>query len=112
MSIAEFRERIRASIDNETLQIALDANVERRVNGRITAFASLPDWPAKRQQARAVRAEVIERLDEYLERFIKKVQQNGITVHRAADAAEANKIILGIMESSVFAKHPYGARRS
>jgi hypothetical protein len=42
MSRTEFRERIRASLANETLQSALDANAERRVNGRI-AFASC-DW--------------------------------------------------------------------
>ena len=101
MSRAEFRERIRASLANQTLQIALDASVERRVGGRIAAFASLPDWPQKRQQAHAIRADVIEHLEEYLEKFIAKSQQNGITVHRAVDAAEAIKIILGILESNV-----------
>lgn len=100
MSIIEFRERIRASLDNETLQIALDANVERRVSGRIAAFASLPDWPAKRQQAHAIRAEVIEHLEEYLKQFIQKAQLNGITVHCAADAADAIGIISGIVTSS------------
>ena len=111
MSIAEFRERIRASLDNETLQVALDANVERRVNGRIAAFASLPEWPKKRQQAHDIRADVIEHLEEYLEQFTNKAKQNGITVHRAKDAAEAIRIVLGILESNVFAKHPRGARR-
>jgi L-lactate dehydrogenase complex protein LldF len=101
MSRTEFRERIRASLHNETLQIALDANAERRVTGRIAAFASLPNWREKRQQAHAVRAEVIERLEEYLEQFITKAEQNGIIVHRAKDAAEAIKIALEITESNV-----------
>jgi len=101
MTRTEFRERIRASLANETLQLALDANAERRVNGRITAFASLPDWRERRQQAHAVRADVIEHLEEYLEKFIHKAEQNGIVVHRAKDAAEAIKIVLNIMESNV-----------
>jgi len=51
MNRAEFRERIRTSLANPTLQIALDANAERRVNGRASALASLPDWRERRQQA-------------------------------------------------------------
>ena len=127
MSRAEFRERIRASLASETLQMALDANAERRVMGRITAFASLPDWRERRQQAHAVRAGVIEHLEEYLERFIDKAESNGIVVHRAMDAAQATRTILEIMDSNVFTtlaharsrrppvgsagEHPRGARR-
>src|SRR5688572_32599218 len=97
MSTAEFRERIRTSLSNETLQIALDANAERRVTGRAAAFASLPDWPERRQQAHAIRAEVVEHLEEYLAKFINRAQKNGIIVHRANDAAEAIKFILSIV---------------
>jgi L-lactate dehydrogenase complex protein LldF len=97
MSAAEFRQRIRKSISNESLQIALDANAERRTKGRINAFASLPDWKERRQHAHAVRADVIDRLDEYLELFIRNATQNGITVHRAKDADEALKIIIEIV---------------
>jgi L-lactate dehydrogenase complex protein LldF len=92
----QFRARIRKSLANEALQAALDANAERRVTGRITAFASLPDWCERRQQAHAVRAEVIERFDEYLEQFIEHAVQNGMIVHRAANAEEAIKIFLDI----------------
>src|SRR5215207_4331828 len=111
MSRTAFRERIRVALANEPLQVALDANAERRVTGRIAAFASLPDWRERRQQAHAVRAEVIEHLEEYLEQFIYNTERNGITVHRAKDAAEAIKIIVDVMESNVFAQHPRGARR-
>src|SRR5688500_12994490 len=100
MSSAEFRERIRASLANETLQSALDANAERRVTGRIAAFASLPDWRERRQQAHAVRAEVIEHLEEYLEQFIGKAERNGFIVQRAKDAVEAIRIILEIIKDS------------
>ena len=100
MSRAEFRERIRLSLANKTLQIALDANAERRVTGRVAAFASLPDWRERRQRAHAVRAEVIEHLEENLEKFIRRAQQNGIVVHRAKDAAEAIRIGLGIIRDS------------
>jgi L-lactate dehydrogenase complex protein LldF len=101
MSRTKFRERIRTSLQNKTLQVALDANAERRVTGRIAALATLPNWREKRQQAHAVRADVIEHLEEYLEQFTAKAEQNGIIVHRATDAAEAIKIVLDITESNV-----------
>ena len=100
MNRAEFRERIRTSLANPTLQIALDANAERRVNGRASALASLPNWQARRQQAHAIRAEVIEHLEEYLEQFISKAKENGIILHRAKDAAEAIKTIIEIVKDS------------
>ena len=101
MKVTEFRQRIRKSLADENLQLALDANAERRVIGRVTAFASLPDWRERRQKAHAVRADVIEHLDEYLEQLIQNATENGITIHRAKSADEAIKIFLDI----VGAKH-------
>ncbi|MEP7135042.1 MAG: LUD domain-containing protein [Chloroflexota bacterium] len=92
----EFRTRIRKSLANSTLQGALDNNAERRVTKRLNAFESLPDWKERRQQAHAIRTEVIEHLDQYLEQFISKATQNGVIVHRAKDASEAIKIVLEI----------------
>jgi L-lactate dehydrogenase complex protein LldF len=96
----QFRAQIRKSIADENLQIALDANAERRVKGRAAALASLPDWKERRQRAHAVRAEVIAHLDEYLEQFIGNAQKNGVIVHRAKDAKEAISIILEIIGAS------------
>jgi L-lactate utilization protein LutB len=83
MSTTEFRERIRTSLSNKALQIALDANAERRVTGRVTAFASLTDARERRHLANAIRADEIEHLVFYLQKFIKKAEQNGNTVLRA-----------------------------
>ena len=94
MSNAEFRRRIRTSLAKETLQLALDANAERRIQARTTAWETLPNWRESRQQAHAIRADVIEHLDEYLAQFIGNATKNGITVHRAKDAEEATRIFL------------------
>ncbi len=100
MTHTSFRQKIRQQIADSALQVALDANAQRRVQGRITAFASLPDWRERRQRAHAVRAEVVARLDEYLDQFIAQATANGILVHRARDAAEAQQIALQIIENS------------
>jgi L-lactate dehydrogenase complex protein LldF len=111
MTPSPFHTKIREQIKDNALQAALDANAERRVQGRIAAFASLPNWRERRQRAHAVRAEVIDHLDEYLDKFIAKVTENGITVHRAKDAAEATKIFLEIVDSNVSPGPTTGAGR-
>ena len=93
-----FRQRILQSIENETLQTALDNNTERRLKGKAVAFESIPDWRERRVRAHSVRADVIEHLDEYLNQFITNAQANGITVHRAKDATEAIEIVLRITD--------------
>jgi L-lactate dehydrogenase complex protein LldF len=98
MNSLKFHERIEAAIADPSLQSALDANAERRVKGREAAFSSLPDWRERRQRARAIRADVVARLDDYLAAFSAKVASNGIHVHPAADAAEALNLVLAIAE--------------
>jgi L-lactate dehydrogenase complex protein LldF len=92
-----FYSRIRAALDNPTLQIALDRNAERRVAGRNQRFAELPDAEAVRDRGRAIRIETLSHLDRYLEQFAANVEKHGGRVHWAADAAEARKIILDIV---------------
>jgi L-lactate dehydrogenase complex protein LldF len=100
MTPPEFRESIRKSLSNEGLQMALDANAERRVRGRLLAFETIPDWRERRQRAHAIRADVIDRLDEYLAQFIARNEENGVIVHCAKDAAEAIQIILKIAQDT------------
>ncbi len=100
MTDSEFRTRIRTSLANQHLQKALDLNAERRVTRRINALETLPDWRERRQRAHAVRAEVIENLDSYLDQFTAKAESNGVVIHRAKDAAEAVEIVLGIAKTS------------
>jgi L-lactate dehydrogenase complex protein LldF len=101
MTLTNFRKRIRASISNQSLQAALDANTERRLNVRAAALMSLPDWESRRQRAHTVRADVIEHLDDYLDQFSARLTENGVTVHRAANAAEANRIVLEITQQAL-----------
>ena len=104
MNNQSFRQRIRQSIENPTLQTALDNNTERRLKGKALAFESIPDWRERRQRAHRIRAEVIEHLDQYLDQFITNAQANGVIVHRAKDAHEAINIVLEISKS--ITNHP------
>jgi L-lactate dehydrogenase complex protein LldF len=93
-----FRERIRTSLANENLQIALDANAERRIAARKGALDSLPeDWHVLRKRAHAIRLDTIKNLDGYLEQFLEKVKANGIQVHSVKDATQAVEIVSDIV---------------
>lgn len=92
----KFRARIRQSIADSNLQIALDNNAQRRTAGRLAAWATLPDHQERRQRLHAVKADVVANLDAYLAQFIANLEKNGILVHRAANAEEAIRIFLEI----------------
>lgn len=94
-----FRDRIKNALADKNLQAALDSNTDLRIQGRLKAFASLPDAQGMRQRAHALREEVITNLDRYLDQFVTKVRAHGITVHRAADARQAVQTILGIAQN-------------
>jgi len=57
-----FRQRIRKAIANPSLQVALDANAERRVKGRVSALETLPNCASDVNKLIPPR-DVIEHLD-------------------------------------------------
>jgi L-lactate dehydrogenase complex protein LldF len=100
MSEGSFRSHIRAAIADPQLQLALDANAQRRASGRKAAFISVPDWQERRMRAHAVRGDVIESLHELLSIFSERATHNGMHVHRAADAAHALSLVVKIAEGA------------
>jgi L-lactate dehydrogenase complex protein LldF len=94
-----FHKHIQQSLANENLQIALDANAERRIAAREQAMGTLSE-PRQilRQRAKEIRWQTINDLDQYLDQFIKSARANGMIVHRAADKEQAVQIVLRIAE--------------
>jgi L-lactate dehydrogenase complex protein LldF len=91
-----FRSQVRSALANQVLQSALDANAEKRIAVRRQALESLPDHQGLRRRAHHVRADVIANLDIYLNRFIERLHENGVNVHKAATAEDARNIIIEI----------------
>jgi len=79
--------RLRANLLNATDTI-------RAKRGRVVA--EVPDWEELREAGRAIKADVLSRLDEYLVQFEAAVQEAGGHVHWARDAAEANAIVADV----------------
>jgi L-lactate dehydrogenase complex protein LldF len=92
-----FHSKIKESLADLGLQEALDTNARNRRKALQTAYASLPEpLELMRMRAHEVRSTTISNLDKYLEQFISKAEENGIIVHRAANAEEAVDIVLEI----------------
>ncbi len=91
-----FYERARDALARPDLHRALDNVTARFTTLRHNALASLPDADAVRGRARLIRAHTLSRLDTYLAQFAGAVEAANGKVHWAADAAEANEIVVGI----------------
>jgi L-lactate dehydrogenase complex protein LldF len=94
-----FHKNIRSSLEDKNLQIALDANAEKRINARLQAITSLPeDWDVLRQRAHDIRLHTIENLERYLDDFTRNASSNGIILHRADNARQAVEIVSEIAQ--------------
>jgi len=67
---------------------------------RNRVVAELPDFEALRESAAAIKDDALGRLDGLLEELERTVTAAGGHVHFAADAAEANRIVVGIVQST------------
>ncbi|BAE52934.1 LutB/LldF family L-lactate oxidation iron-sulfur protein [Paramagnetospirillum magneticum] len=82
----------------------LRANFRRAMDGLMTKraaqFADEAEWNALRARGAAARANALAKLPELLEQLEANCLRNGIHVHWAETTAEANAIVLGILEAA------------
>ncbi|WP_171170570.1 lactate utilization protein B [Streptomyces sp. I05A-00742] len=67
---------------------------------RAAAVAELDDWRQLRAAAAAVKDRTLRHLDHYLVRLEERVTEAGGTVHWAADAAEANRVVTELVRAT------------
>lgn len=90
-----FEERARHAIADPVLQRALE-NLGQRL---FTARDVARDHSDLKDRAAAIRREVLADLDGWLRRATSTLEDLGVTVHHAAEAADARRIIVGIARS-------------
>lgn len=92
----QFRQSAAAALDDARLQGALRQVRSRFIDKRAKGVASLPEFEALRENARAIKNHVLEHLDLYLEAYEERVTAQGGHVHWARDASEARGIVLDL----------------
>ncbi|MFP5040275.1 lactate utilization protein B [Parasediminibacterium sp. JCM 36343] len=65
---------------------------------RDKASHNIPEWEQLREYASQIKNNVLSNLSQYLQAFEAKAKANGIIIHWAADAAEHNSIVHGILK--------------
>jgi L-lactate dehydrogenase complex protein LldF len=93
MKTETFAENAKSALNDAQLRGALRHATTLFGNRRREAAASLSNWEDLRNEARAIKDEVLLHLDRYLETFVSAAESRGAIVHWARDAAEANEII-------------------
>ena len=94
-----FPEAARAALGDSQLRHNLRNATTTIRDKRARVVAEVPDWEELREAGRAIKADVMARLDDYLVQFEEAVQAAGGTVHWARDAAEANQVVLDVARS-------------
>jgi L-lactate dehydrogenase complex protein LldF len=94
--MTSFPEAARVELANPQLRSNLRHATDTIRAKRARVVAELPDWEQLRDAGKAIKEEVLARLDEYLLQFEAAVQAAGGQVHWARDAAEANAVVVGV----------------
>ncbi|MDL2269672.1 LUD domain-containing protein [Desulfosarcina sp. OttesenSCG-928-A07] len=94
-TLREYRKSIQEALDDEYLRKTLDTFAVDYHASRIAAFKTMDEKEVIREIAEA-KDSAISRMDELYTQFKEKAEANGVMVHRADTAEEANAIICAI----------------
>lgn len=88
---------VRKALADPRLQEVLGSTTARFRSKRSAAFATLPEGETLRDLARQIKATTLAELDRHLQRLSETVTRAGGTVHWAADAAEAQQLVVALI---------------
>ncbi|MFF5372781.1 LutB/LldF family L-lactate oxidation iron-sulfur protein [Streptomyces sp. NPDC013187] len=95
-----FPEAARTALADTRLRANLRRATSTIRDKRLAAAAELEDWEELRERAAAVKRHTLRHLDHHLLRLEKAVTAAGGTVHWAANADEANRIVTGLVRAT------------
>jgi L-lactate dehydrogenase complex protein LldF len=100
LGLPAFPEAARDAVRNTTLRANLRHATHTIRAKRATAVAELADWAELREAGKQIKDHTLRHLDRYLVQLEESVVRAGGTVHWAADAAEANRIVAGLVKAA------------
>ncbi|MFD0366419.1 lactate utilization protein B [Streptomyces sp. NPDC127114] len=95
-----FPEAARSAVGDATLRSNLRHATHTIRDKRARAVAELDDWADLREAGRRIKDHTLRHLDRHLLRLEEAVTAAGGTVHWAADAAEANRIVADLVRAT------------
>ncbi|GGP31615.1 LutB/LldF family L-lactate oxidation iron-sulfur protein [Streptomyces melanogenes] len=95
-----FPEAAREAVGNRTLRANLRHATHTIRDKRAKAVAELADWQQLREAGKQIKNHTLRHLDRYLVQLEESVVRAGGTVHWAADADEANRIVADLVKAT------------
>ncbi|WP_043640247.1 lactate utilization protein B [Nonomuraea candida] len=95
-----FPENSRKAVHDSQLRFNLRKATHTIRGKRASVVGELPDWQELRAAGKAIKEHTLRNLDRYLIRLEAAVTAAGGTVHWARDAAEANRIVTGLVKAT------------
>jgi L-lactate dehydrogenase complex protein LldF len=95
-----FGERIHLALDNAQVRSNFRSAMTGVIANRARQFPDDDSLQARREQSSQIRGKALRRLPALLRQLEERLIENGITVHWAADAEEANQAITCILAKS------------
>ena len=93
-------ERAHEALQDAHLQEAYRSSTLRLYTHRLKAIGEVPGFESLRERGRALKREVMDHLDYYLEQFADNVERQGGKVHWARTAEEACAIVKEIVKNA------------
>ncbi|MFI1395685.1 LutB/LldF family L-lactate oxidation iron-sulfur protein [Streptomyces sp. NPDC020681] len=100
LGMPSFPTAAKDAVHNVTLRANLRHATHTIRDKRAKAVAELEDWAELREAGKQIKNHTLRHLDRYLEQLESAVTAAGGTVHWAADAEEANRIVTGLVKAT------------
>lgn len=100
LGMPSFPEAAGEALHNVTLRANLRHATHTIRDKRARAVAELADWAELREAGKQIKNRTLRHLDRYLEQLETAVTEAGGTVHWAADAEEANRIVADLVKAT------------
>ncbi|MEV6399803.1 LutB/LldF family L-lactate oxidation iron-sulfur protein [Streptomyces sp. NPDC051907] len=100
LGMPSFPKAAKDAVHDQTLRGNLRHATHTIRDKRAKAVAELADWDLLREAGKQIKDRTLRHLDRYLEQLETAVTAAGGTVHWAADAAEANRIVAGLVKAT------------
>src|SRR6187431_3780051 len=95
----DFPDAARRSLDNAQLRRNVRHATDVIRGKRALVVGETDDWQQLRESGRQIKAHTLRHLDTYLQQFEENCTRAGGHVHWAADADEANRIIVNLIKA-------------
>ncbi len=100
LGMPAFPEAARQALGDDTLRANLRHATHTIRDKRARAVAELDDWAELREAGKQIKDHTLQHLDTYLLQLEEAVTAAGGTVHWAADAAQANRIVTDLVKAT------------